>query len=190
MPPGGNCPGNSPIIIDTDGKGFHLTSKEDGVRFDFYDNGSPIQIAWTAAGSTNGWLVLPRNKDKVVLSAKDMFGNITAQPASKNPNGFLALATFDKEDGGGNEDGVIDAKDNVWSSLRVWIDSNHDGISQRSELFTLDQVGIHSIDLKYTEDKHKDQYGNAFRYKGSLESDNRNGTDIDPTIYDVFLVSK
>src|SRR5215472_4965557 len=51
----------SPIIIDVDGSGFHLTSVARGVRFDFYGNDHPIQMAWIAPGSTNAFLVLPRN---------------------------------------------------------------------------------------------------------------------------------
>lgn len=46
----------SPIIIDTDGKGFRLTSSSGGVLFDFFGDGRPIQLSWTRAGSTNGWL--------------------------------------------------------------------------------------------------------------------------------------
>jgi hypothetical protein len=37
----------SPIIIDTTGGGFHLTSAEDGVMFDIAGDGHPIQLAWT-----------------------------------------------------------------------------------------------------------------------------------------------
>ncbi len=31
---------------------------------------------------------------------------------------------------------VIDARDAVWASLRLWVDANHDGISQPEELLT------------------------------------------------------
>jgi hypothetical protein len=121
---------STPIVIDTDGSGFHLTSAENGIRFDFFGNEKRIQIAWTAPGSTNGWLALDRNGDGNINSGKDLFGNVTAQPPSDNPNGFLALAVFDLQENGGNGDGMIDSQDAIWPKLLVWIDSNHDGISQ------------------------------------------------------------
>lgn len=99
---------SSPIIIDTDGTGFHLTSAADGVKFDFYGNGTPIQIAWTAKGSKNGWLALPRNGQ--ITSARDLFGNLTAQDLTKSqsPNGFAALDIYDTTAYGGNNNGMID----------------------------------------------------------------------------------
>jgi hypothetical protein len=175
----------SPIVIDTDGSGFHLTSAASGVLFDFFGNGKPVQIAWTAQGSTNGWLALDREGDGEISSAKDLFGNITAQPPSDSPNGFLALAVFDEPANGGNGDGIIDNRDAVWPKLLVWIDANHDGISQPEELHHLDDVGIHSIGLMYTESLHVDAYGNQFRYKGHLNPDK--GDNVNRVIYDVIL---
>jgi hypothetical protein len=172
-------------VIDTDGSGFHLTSAASGVLFDFFGNGKPVQIAWTAQGSTNGWLALDREGDGEISSAKDLFGNITAQPPSDSPNGFLALAVFDEPANGGNGDGIIDNRDAVWPKLLVWIDANHDGISQPEELHHLDDVGIHSIGLMYTESLHVDAYGNQFRYKGHLNPDK--GDNVNRVIYDVIL---
>src|SRR5215469_5351122 len=183
-PPGGCL---SPIVIDTDGSGFHLTSASEGVMFDFFGTGKPIQIAWTESGSTNGWLALDRNGNGTIDSAGELFGNITAQPPSNHPNGFLALAVFDLPENGGNGDGVIDSRDAIWPQLLVWIDSNHDGISQSWELHHLDDMGIHSIALRYVETPFTDAYGNHFRYRGSLNPDK--GDDVDRVIYDVFLVT-
>jgi hypothetical protein len=128
-----NLGGNSPIIIDTDGHGFDLTSAADGVLFDFFGDGHPFQMAWTAPDSTNGWLAIP-GANGTVDSARELFGN-----ADGYPNGFLKLATYDT-----NKDGQIDSRDDAWSMLRVWIDANHDGISQPEELRSLADVGTSS----------------------------------------------
>ena len=178
---------NSPILIDTNGAGFQLSSAANGVNFDFTGTGKLIRIAWPQLGSSNGWLALDRNHNGLIDDATELFGNITAQPPSEHPNGFLALAVFDTVAEGGNADGIIDTHDKIWPQLKVWIDSNHDGISQPGELHTLDELGIHSINLNYTRTPFTDAYGNKFRYKGSLNPDP--GDKVDRVIYDVFLTT-
>lgn len=178
--------GNTPIIIDTDGSGFHLTSAAGGVLFDFYGDGKPIQIAWTAQGSTNGWLAIDLNGNGTIDSAKELFSNVAEQPANPSdpnaPDGFNDLAQYDA-----NHDGVIDSQDPVWPRPLVWIDSNHDGISQPGELHTLDSLGIHSISTSYTLSPKTDAFGNQFHLKGRLNPDK--GDNVDRVIYDVYLTS-
>jgi hypothetical protein len=87
----GNC-STCPIIIDTANQGFHLTDWKNGVLFNFFpDHGAPEKLSWTDPNYANGWLVLP-NADGMVVNGAQLFGNITPQPPSENPNGFLALA--------------------------------------------------------------------------------------------------
>lgn len=182
-----NC---SPVIVDVGGGGFHLTSAADGVQFDITGSGRPIQIAWTAAGSANGFLVLDRNHDGAITSGKEMFGNFTPQPVSANPNGFLALAEFDKPQNGGNGDGVIDHNDVIFASLRIWIDKNHDGISQPDELFKLPDVGVYSISLDYKESGRTDAFGNRFRYRARVNLiPERIEGQTGASAYDVFLMA-
>jgi len=83
--PSGACPKgccSSPIIVDTTGHGFHLTSAEDGVWFDIHADGHPVLISWTATGSGNAFLALDRNHNGRIDDGKELFGNITAQPKS------------------------------------------------------------------------------------------------------------
>ena len=179
----------SPIIVDTTGRGFHLTSSQDGVMFDFFGDGRPLRMAWTAADSGNAFLALDRNGNGRIDNAKELFGNITKQPKSDNPNGYLALAEFDKPENGGNGDGIIDSRDAIFPSLLLWIDENHDGISQPNELYSLPELGVYSIGLHYHDDASKyDQFGNWFHYQGLLNPDRADGQSNDGrTTYDVFF---
>lgn len=180
----------SPIIIDTTGHGFHLTSQHNGVIFDLAGTGRPELIAWTDASYDNAFLALDRNGDGRINSGKELFGNFTAQPRSDDPNGFIALAVYDESTHGGNGDGIIDEHDNVWRRLKLWIDENHDGVSQPEELHTLEELGVYSIGLRYVQTRRFDEFGNIFRYKGRINQDGEPRHDpVNKTIFDVFLVT-
>jgi hypothetical protein len=162
-----------------------LTSASNGVKFDISGNGTPLQIGWTASGANNAFLALP-GPDGLVHNGQQLFGNFTPQPPSNTPNGFAALAVYDDPKNGGNGDGIIDSHDAVFPSLRLWIDANHDGISQPEELHTLPSLGVNAISLNYKAAQRTDQYGNVFRYRAQV--DPGDPTNTGRMAYDVFFV--
>jgi hypothetical protein len=181
------CPG-SPIIIDVGGQGFHLTDAVNGVRFDISGTGHAVQIGWTAVDSDNAFLALP-GSDGLVHNGKELFGDFTPQPPSNDPNGFRALAVYDQPENGGNGDGIIDNRDQIFSSLRLWIDINHDGICQPEELHTLPSMGVYSISLDYFTSRKRDRWGNLFRYGSEVNPDeSQNGSEVGRITYDVILI--
>lgn len=168
---GGAC---SPIVIDTAGNGFEMTDAPNGVSFDVQGWGTPEQIGWTTARGDDGWLALDRDGNGQIDNGMELFGTATPQLGPER-NGFLALAQYDRPAKGGNGDGVIDSRDAIFPSLRIWIDSNHNGASEPAELHTLASLGITALELNYKESKRTDEYGNQFKYRAKVKgSDDAN----------------
>lgn len=148
----------SPIILDLNGNGIETTIIDSSqAYFDFAGDHLAERTGWV--GANDGLLVYDRNHDGKILDGSELFGNNTLlSNGQKAKNGFEALAELDS-----NQDGKIDSQDAAYNLLKVWQDSNSDGITDDGELKTLVEAGIVSISTKYKESNYIDQQGNEHR---------------------------
>ena len=137
---------NSPIILDLNGDGVKTVDLKDSeVMFDLNGNGRKQLTGWV--DKNDGLLVLDRNGNQVIDDGRELFGDGTLKSDGSGlcHDRFEALAQEDS-----NGDGIIDAADANWSKLRIWRDLNQNGRTDEGELFTLDELGITSLNLNYT----------------------------------------
>ena len=131
-----------PLILDLDGKGFKITYKKDGAHFDLNSDGFAEKINWT---KSNGILTVDLNENGIVDDGREVFGDYhLLADGTRAHNGFEALAQYDS-----NEDGIIDSEDEIFDKLRVWVDSDGNGVSEKRELKSLEELGIKAIKLNY-----------------------------------------
>ncbi len=131
-----------PLILDLDGDGYNVETKELGANFDLDKNGFAEKINWT---SRDGFLCLDLNGNGTIDDGGELFGDQTLlADGTTAKNGFEALAQYDS-----NGDGVIDAGDEIFDSLRIWVDADGNGITGEGEMKTLAELGIVSINLGY-----------------------------------------
>ena len=171
---------SSPILIDIDSDGYALTSATQGVLFDIDGDGTLDRIGWTSRDDDDAFLWLDANGNGVVESGLELFGS------AEYSNGFIKLAAFDSLVRGGNRDGRIDPQDRVWTQLLLWRDSNHNGISEASEISPLSSARFTALSTEFQTIGKRDQYGNLFRYMGRIDQDTKNTKAA--KIFDVIFV--
>jgi hypothetical protein len=131
----------TPLVLDLNGDGVRTRSLAQGVLFDSNGDGTLKGSGWT--DGTDGLLALDLNGDGRINDGAELFGNGTNVTGGKAADGYAALRQHDR-----NADGVIDAKDDVFAQLRVWVDANSDAVTDAGELKTLADVGLASLSLQ------------------------------------------
>ncbi|NQY79302.1 MAG: hypothetical protein HRT47_03210 [Candidatus Caenarcaniphilales bacterium] len=174
---------STPLILDLDGDGIDLSSKEDGVTFDLTGDGVRDETAWTDAQNSfdDAFLVLDKNNDGQVNSGKELFGDQNGED-----NGFDELATYDT-----NNDGVINSDDEVFEDLKLWADMDADGKVGEGEMKSLAELGIKSLNTGFTGEKGDvtDEHGNDLSMQGSFTRE-VNGEEVEGSMVDALFVNQ
>ena len=138
----------TPIAIDLDGDGIKTVARADsGGTFDLFGNGQQVSSGWLSGG--DGFLAVDRNGNGKIDNIGELFGGMS------KGDGFARLASFDS-----NHDGVVNAKDAGFDSLRIWRDANGNHKTDAGELMTLAQAGVASLKVAHTEQAFFDAQGN------------------------------
>ncbi len=173
----------SPILLDLDRNQFHLAGAGAPVSFDIDADGAPESITWTDLGTADAFLCFDRNGNGVIDDGSELFGNATPlENGDIAPHGYVALAELDQ-----NSDDWITSQDVVFAQLAVWVDSNHDGVSDPGEIVSLSEAGVQEIGLDFFVTRRQDQFGNRFYYNGRAWIDS-NGHRKQIWTSDVFFV--
>jgi hypothetical protein len=155
----------SPIILDLDGDGKVETVGKNGIYFDHDNNGFAELTGWVS--SEDGLLVFDKNSNGQIDDGTELFGNNTIlSNGKKATNGFEVLKDYDK-----NSDGKIDKNDEIYSQLKVWQDKNQNGKVDENELFSLEDLGIESLNTNYVNSNTIDENKNAHKQLGSFTKD-------------------
>lgn len=124
--------------------------------------------AWVSPGTStfqsfNDPTVLDRCGNGRVDDGAELFSDVTPMAnGGKAAHGWAALAQRDT-----NGDGVIDAKNAVFTDLKVWIDADNDGLTNEGELQSLQVLGIISINIQH-DGQIIDQGENMLAFKSSF----------------------
>ena len=161
-----------PVVIDLNGDGIVFTPRS---AFDLDGDGAPDTLAWP--GPDDGLL-------GVDLDGSGRFENGTELlspgfAGQSFADSFDALASLDE-----NADGRITAEDSEFERLRVWTDTNSDGISDDGELTSLIELGIVQIDFGDGDVELEIDGQSAFAHGSTLLED---GSERDVFGIDLYL---
>lgn len=138
----------SPIVLDLDASGTpdvaggdwkpHGNAQFDNaakVHFDLDGDGRQELTEWVGAG--DGLLAVDGNGNGKIDDGTELFGT-----AGGFQDGYGKLATLDL-----NRDGVLSGQE--LEGLRVWRDANSNGVSEESELHSLQELDITEISVNH-----------------------------------------
>jgi len=148
---------SDPVMLDLDGDGFELSNYADGAMFDITGAGQMVKTAFVKGG--DAFLALDRNKNGVIDSGKELFGDQHGAA-----NGYEELRKLDS-----NADNRIDRNDLAFADLLLFRD-NGNGKTDKGELVSLSSAGIESISLHYLDVNQRATGGNRIAQTASYRT--------------------
>jgi len=152
------------ISVDPKLDSVKLTSPAAGVLFDINADGDLEQVAWTEQGAAVALLALDVDGDGRITSGTELFGSFSSPRAGNGPDALLE--TFRAT--GAPVSGAVEHGHTLYEQLLLWVDQNHNGISEEWELRPLKQV-FTAIGLGFVKHDRVDEHGNLFRFLGWAE---------------------
>ncbi len=144
-----------PLILDLNGNGIMTTTVENGTYFDFKEDGFKEKTAWADNG--DGILVYDIDGNGTIDNAGELFGDRTLLAnGTYARNGYEAIKQYDTD-----KNGQINADDEIFNKLMVWMDADNDGITDKGELKSLTDLQVQSIGIAYTQTSITDANGNT-----------------------------
>jgi serine-aspartate repeat-containing protein C/D/E len=146
---------HSPIAIDLNNDGLKSVSIDKGVTFDILGNGAAVNVGWLS--KQDGWLAVDSSGNGKIDSKHELFGGEIGE-------GFAKLSQYDS-----NGDNIVDAQDVNFSDLKIWRDSNTNGVTDSGELQALSVFGIESLNVEHTayqDAAEFDKHGNILGERG------------------------
>ncbi len=163
--------GITPIAIDLNGDGIHTVSRANSAgMFDLLGSGTAINSGWLSGD--DGFLAVDSNGNGKIDNIAELFGGLG------KGDGFAKLASFDS-----NADGLVNADDADFASLKIWQDANGNHQTDAGELLGLAEAGVASLKVAYTEVPFVDANGNLHLERSSVTL--ADGSSVDMT--DVYF---
>lgn len=167
-----------PIAIDMDGDGVETLSQTDGAYFDLDKNGFAEKTGWIKGD--DALLVRDLNGDDKINDGGELFGDQTVLSTGvKATTGFEALAELDS-----NKDGFFTTEDTEFSKLKIWKDTDADGVTDEGELTSLTEAGIKSISLNSQTVTADDGKGNKITRNSNVEFEDGRVNTVSEFLFD------
>ncbi len=143
-------PYDDPVVLDLDGNGIKLSAYSSStLRFNVDNDITASQeiTGWVSSG--DGLLAMDQNDNGKIDGANELVSEFFLANAGTRTftGGLAALAALDGSTLNGAKDGKLNANDNYWNQLKVWVDANSNGITDDGELKSLSELGITELNL-------------------------------------------